>query len=1530
MKNIYIKRIYSLTIFFVLLFAPLPLTSIAENIVDNLSEIEREAVLYNRNTVYIYLGEELSDIKRIVTSIKDLDYHKKSPIIDLSQHIETGFLIGRQDAVLDALHYAELTLQDIIKKHHNDNVQQLYNDLQLLMSKIISAELVIDIQSVQCDDQEHSQDSLHDMLVHRGPQDFVVDNNLKVLGKTLLKRHLHTKQGAHIEGKLEVDKKALFKNRVIIKKLLSAAMASIGNLTVQTLTVINCVNHLCVNNLVALDTLSAGDTALESLAITGVPPTSSRLKALRSPLGGLSVVGPVTLTILTPAGVVHNNVSGNLSSSLIVDADIAVATITNDKLATVSSTGTPGSLVVYDGSGHFTASGIGITGTPMNPTDVATVAYVNSQVGGSGTNLNTPDVLVLRDDTGSFAAQAISMTDAVISNSTIITPFSVSGVIHNNAGGLLSSSLIVDADITAATITNDKLATVSSAGTPANLVVYDGSGHFTASGISITGTPVNPTDVATVAYVNSQVGESGTNLNTPNTLVLRDSTGSFAAQVISMTDAVISNSATITPFNTPGVVHNSIAGLLSSSLIVNADITNGTITNNKLATVASTGTPGSLVMYDGSGHFTANSISITGTPVNPTDAATVAYVNAQVGVGGTSLNTPNTLVLRDSTGSFAAQVISMTDAVISNSATITPFNTQGVVHNDVTGLLSSSLIVNADITAATITNDKLETVSSTAIPGSLVVYDSAGHFTASGISITGIPVNPTDAATKAYVDAQVGVGGTSLNTPNTLVLRDGTGSFAAQVISMTDAVMSNSVTITPFNTSGVVHNNAAGLLSSSLIVDADITAAIITNDKLATVSSTGTPGSIVVYDGSGHFTASGISITGTPVNPTDAATVAYVNNVAGAGIIAKNPAIVVSTTDIGSPPAGLQTIDGVTLVDGNRVLLVGQTNAVQNGLWLAHAGNWTRPTDFATGNEAQGAYVLILSGTVNGGSSWLCNTPTAVIDTDPITFAEFGLPNQISGANVGAGTGLIFKNKTGITLNFKSLIASNHIVITNNTSDITLATDAANANTPSTIVARDGSGNFTTNMITITGTTTNATDVATKAYVDAHVGGSSTNLNTPNTVVKRDGTGSFAAQVISMTDGVHSGNLILSTEPSSATAGNVLKGTSRFIHDFGTNNTFVGLNAGNFTMTGSGGNSGFGINALTLNSTGAFNTAVGTGTLAANTTGTHNTALGYNALTVNTIGANNTALGYLTLAANTTGAGNVAIGNQSLKANTIGTNNTAVGNNALTVNTSGFSNTAVGSNALAALTTGTVNTALGIGTLQSLTTGAGNIGIGNLAGSNCTGNESFNIYIANSGVAAESNAIRIGGATQNAAYIVGINGATTLASAVPVVIDSNNKLGTNGFYQTQTSTITFQASDLNGTPQGGPNLSFPVTMTRIGNLVTIDFPQVSFTPTNSPGDYPVIYTANAALPAAYIPFNETVGMFQSFINVDDQVPVTLITPPFGPPEPWIPFGGCFISDIGDIAIWSQSFLTSSNWSQPGTGWMAFTVTYKGS
>src|SRR5438552_3241177 len=89
------------------------------------------------------------------------------------------------------------------------------------------------------------------------------------------------------------------------------------------------------------------------------------------------------------------------------------------------------------------------------------------------------------------------------------------------------------------------------------------------------------------------------------------------------------------------------------------------------------------------------------------------------------------------------------------------------------------------------------------------------------------------------------------------------------------------------------------------------------------------------------------------------------------------------------------------------------------------------------------------------------------------------------------------------------------------------------------------------------------------------------------------------------------GNIVL--VPSTATAGNVLKGAAPFIHNFGTRNTFIGVNAGNFTMSGHD-NTASGSGALSNNTTGNSNTASGGAALLENTTGNDNTASGVNAL----------------------------------------------------------------------------------------------------------------------------------------------------------------------------------------------------------------------------------------------------------------------------------------------------------------------------
>ncbi len=130
------------------------------------------------------------------------------------------------------------------------------------------------------------------------------------------------------------------------------------------------------------------------------------------------------------------------------------------------------------------------------------------------------------------------------------------------------------------------------------------------------------------------------------------------------------------------------------------------------------------------------------------------------------------------------------------------------------------------------------------------------------------------------------------------------------------------------------------------------------------------------------------------------------------------------------------------------------------------------------------------------------------------------------------------------------------------------------------------------------------------------------------------------------------------------------------VHMPGTNNFFVGFNAGNTSLTGS------------------YNTATGLYSLFTLTSGKWNTANGYYALIANTTGSANTAIGYYSLYYST-GGGNTASGNYSIYRNTTGSYNTASGDNSLNYNTTGKGNTAIGALSLTLNSTGSYNTALG-------------------------------------------------------------------------------------------------------------------------------------------------------------------------------------------------------------------------------------------
>ena len=121
------------------------------------------------------------------------------------------------------------------------------------------------------------------------------------------------------------------------------------------------------------------------------------------------------------------------------------------------------------------------------------------------------------------------------------------------------------------------------------------------------------------------------------------------------------------------------------------------------------------------------------------------------------------------------------------------------------------------------------------------------------------------------------------------------------------------------------------------------------------------------------------------------------------------------------------------------------------------------------------------------------------------------------------------------------------------------------------------------------------------------------------------------------------------------------------------------------------GSAAFGLDCLTLVTSGKSNTAYGGYTLSFTTSGSNNAAFGNGALYKNTTGFYNSAFGTSTLQNNTTGQRNVGVGFNAGYQGTTGSFNTYIGNQAGYNNGVGSYNVAIGSGAM--ITSGTGNTA---------------------------------------------------------------------------------------------------------------------------------------------------------------------------------------------------------------------------------------------
>lgn len=242
-------------------------------------------------------------------------------------------------------------------------------------------------------------------------------------------------------------------------------------------------------------------------------------------------------------------------------------------------------------------------------------------------------------------------------------------------------------------------------------------------------------------------------------------------------------------------------------------------------------------------------------------------------------------------------------------------------------------------------------------------------------------------------------GATSNNTASTLVQRDASGNFSAGTItaSLTGNVSGNLTGDVTGTVSSLSNHDTGDLAEGTNLYYTDARVRDNRLDQLAAPTA------------DVSLNSQKITNLADPVNAQDAATKAYVD-AARSGLDVKDSVRVATTANI--TLSNLQTIDGVALAAGNRVLVKNQSTASENGIYVAvDGGAWTRSTD--ADNDAEvtaGMFTFVEEGTANADSGWVLTT------NNPITVGVTNLAfSQFSGAgSIEAGDGL---TKSGNTLN---------------------------------------------------------------------------------------------------------------------------------------------------------------------------------------------------------------------------------------------------------------------------------------------------------------------------------------------------------------------------------------------------------------------------------------------------------------------------------------------------------------------------------